>query len=47
MAQSIPPHLNLCTPGQSLEENIDAKELRIFTPYSQLDNYQCFKRLKK
>ena len=39
MAQSIPPHLNLCTPGQSLEENRYAKELRISTPYSQLDNY--------
>ena len=38
MARSIPPHLNLCTPGQSLEENIYAKELRISIPISQLDN---------
>ena len=38
MAQSIPPHLNLCTPGQRLEENIYAKELRTSIPISQLDN---------
>jgi len=39
MAQSIPPHLNLCTPGQSLEENRYAKELRISIPISQPDYY--------
>ena len=39
MARSNLPHLNLCTPGQSIEENINTKELNISIPNSKVDNY--------